>query len=174
MAEEELPPQEEAARKSGLAEQWQKLANWQKAGVLIGAGVLVIAVVAFVNQQQAPVATGNDQFMQPAGSQTGIVPGSNEQFPPVPVPPTPQGPPSPVSPVPPDVTGGFKTPPIIQHTQNYTVRGGDTLSSIAGRFGTTWQQLYSQNQQTIQSTAQQRGVQSNFQNFIYPGENLKI
>lgn len=76
--------------------------------------------------------------------------------------------------VPPDVSGGFKQPPVFQvpvtaqnpvplpkptltpaqpQFTNYQVQHGDNLSSIAARFGTTWQAIYAvpQNRQLIGS-----------------------
>jgi LysM repeat protein len=46
----------------------------------------------------------------------------------------------------------------------YTVKSGDTLSTIAAANGTTWQTLYSENQSTIGSNA----------NLIFPGQVLTI
>jgi nucleoid-associated protein YgaU len=47
---------------------------------------------------------------------------------------------------------------------SYTVKSGDTLSTIAAANGTTWQTLYSENQSTIGSNA----------NLIFPGQVLTI
>lgn len=47
---------------------------------------------------------------------------------------------------------------------NYTVKSGDNLSSIASKYGTTWQELYNANKQTIGSNP----------NLIYAGTNLTI
>lgn len=92
------PPQEAAAKKGGLAQEWRRLATWQKAGVLIGGGALVVAVMIYINHQAAPAATGNDttgsSALMPSGSMTGY-PGEGDQFPPVPVPPTTPPPTSP-------------------------------------------------------------------------------
>lgn len=51
-------------------------------------------------------------------------------------------------------------------TQYYTVRAGDNLSSIAGRFGVSggWQKLYANNRQAVGSNP----------NMIHPGLRLKI
>lgn len=47
---------------------------------------------------------------------------------------------------------------------NYTVKSGDNLSSIASKYGTTWQELYNANKQAI----------GNNPNLIYAGTNLTI
>lgn len=62
--------------------------------------------------------------------------------------------------------------PVPQRT--YTVVYGDTLSGIASRFGTTWQNLYSRNQQTIDTTSAQHGnpIPGGPWNNIFPGEVL--
>lgn len=49
-------------------------------------------------------------------------------------------------------------------TQYYTVVKGDNLSKIAGRFGTTWQQLYAWN----------KGVIGSDPNIIKPGQRLRV
>lgn len=51
--------------------------------------------------------------------------------------------------------------PGVQH---YTVRSGDTLSGIASRFATTWQQLYAWN----------RGIIGANPSFIKPGQTLRV
>lgn len=48
--------------------------------------------------------------------------------------------------------------------KTYTVREGDSLSSIASRFGTTWQRIYELNKATIGSNP----------NLIKPGQVLKL
>lgn len=45
----------------------------------------------------------------------------------------------------------------------YTVKAGDTLSSIAASYGTTWQQLHAANANTVADA-----------NLIYPGQVLEI
>lgn len=95
--------------KENFKEKWDKLATWQKAGVLIGGGVLVIMVILYLrNQSQAnaPI-TSSLPFTSPNGAQEGV-PGSGDQFPPVPTPtnPTPtQQPPPPVPIIPPSPDG---------------------------------------------------------------------
>lgn len=66
---------------------------------------------------------------------------------------------------------GPKAPPPTPaksqtQTQYYTVRSGDNLSSIAGRFGVAggWQKLYANNRQAVGSNP----------NMIHPGLRLKI
>lgn len=57
---------------------------------------------------------------------------------------------------------------------NYTVQRGDTLSGIARKYGTTWQDIYNKNKTLIDSDAQRHGVRANYYNFIYAGQVLKI
>lgn len=56
----------------------------------------------------------------------------------------------------------------------YTVQRGDTLSGIARKYGTTWQDIYNKNKTLIDSDAQRHGVRANYYNFIYAGQVLKI
>ena len=56
----------------------------------------------------------------------------------------------------------------------YIVQPGDCLSTIAQKFNTTWQELYRINQKEIDATAKAHGVKSNFQNYIYPNQKLKL
>lgn len=58
----------------------------------------------------------------------------------------------------------------------YTVRGGDTLSGIASQYGTSWQDVYSHNKETIDSVAAQRGnpIPGGPQNNIFPGEVIHV
>jgi nucleoid-associated protein YgaU len=49
-------------------------------------------------------------------------------------------------------------------TISYAVRKGDTLSSIASKYGTTWQKIYEDNKNTIGSNP----------NLIRPGQRLTI
>lgn len=69
--------------------------------------------------------------------------------------------------------GGVKTPggptpiptppPVTQGVQDYTVVAGDTLSGIAGRYKTTWQQLYAMNRDRIANP-----------NRIYTGQKIRV
>lgn len=66
-------------------------------------------------------------------------------------------------------------PPVAPPpARTYTVVRGDTLSGIAARLGTTWQNLFNQNQQTIVSTANRYGnpIPGGPQNNIFPNETL--
>jgi LysM repeat protein len=56
----------------------------------------------------------------------------------------------------------------------YIVQPGDCLSTIAQKFNTTWQELYRINKKEIDETAKAHGVKSNFQNYIYPNQKLKL
>lgn len=46
----------------------------------------------------------------------------------------------------------------------YTIKRGDTLSGIAGKYGTTWQTIYNNNRDIIGSNP----------NLIKPGQILKV
>lgn len=59
-----------------------------------------------------------------------------------------------------NVPGGGSAP----QTQNYTVKSGDTLSSIGAQFGTPWQQIYAWNQAVIGPNP----------NMIKPGQVLRV
>lgn len=56
----------------------------------------------------------------------------------------------------------------------YTVVPGDNLSKIAAKFKTTWKKLYEHNKDMIDRDAKAHGVKSNFQDYIYPGQVLKL
>lgn len=70
------------------------------------------------------------------------------------------------------VAGGASTGKKIPST--YVVVAGDNLSTIASRFGTTWKKLYDLNKAVIDKTAKSHGVKEHFENYIYPGEVLKL
>lgn len=68
---------------------------------------------------------------------------------------------------PPVKTGPKPTPkpkPKPAPSRTYVVKHGDTLSGIAGRYGTTWQKVYAAN----------KGVIGGNPNVIRPGEKLRI
>ena len=56
------------------------------------------------------------------------------------------------------------SPAPAPSTENYTVASGDNLSSIAAKFGTTWQQVYAWNRDTIGSNP----------NLIKAGQVLRV
>lgn len=86
--------------------------------------------------------------------------------------PTPPGPPTPGPNNPPQPP----TPPT-QAPSYYTVVSGDNLSHIADTHGfASWQSLYNfgNNTQTVMNTAKQHGITSNYQDWIYPGEQIQV
>lgn len=91
--------------------------------------------------------------------------------PPVNNPPPPPPPPTQPTPPPPP-----PPPPPKPATKTYTVVSGDTLSGIAGRFGTTWPILYNMNKGTIDQTSAQHGnpIPGGSWNNIFPGEVLQV
>lgn len=56
----------------------------------------------------------------------------------------------------------------------YVVKKGDTLSSIAKKYKTTWKKLYELNKTVIDSTAKKHGQITKFYNHIYIGTKLRI
>lgn len=62
----------------------------------------------------------------------------------------------------------------VQSNVTYTVQRGDNLSSIAKKYGTTWQDIYNKNKTLIDNDAKRHGVTANFHNFIYAGQVLTI
>lgn len=58
--------------------------------------------------------------------------------------------------------------------KTYIVKKGDTLSSIAKKYNTTWQKLYEKNKVNINSTAKAHGIKSEFYNHIYIGQKIEI
>ena len=72
-----------------------------------------------------------------------------------------------------NVTGGADTN-NGEIPATYTVVPGDNLSKIAARFKTTWKKLYELNKDMIDRDAKAQGVKSNFQDYIYPGQVLKL
>lgn len=67
-------------------------------------------------------------------------------------------------------------PKPASHTQQVvTVTGGDTLSSIAAKFGETWQQVWAYNLQAgVRSAADQATLKKRGPNLIYRGEQIYI
>lgn len=59
-------------------------------------------------------------------------------------------------------------------TIKYIVRRGDTLSYIAKKYGTTWQDIYNKNKTMIDNDAKRHGAKNNYHNFIYEGQVLTI
>jgi LysM repeat protein len=62
------------------------------------------------------------------------------------------------------VTGAVSSPAPSNQFSYYTVVRGDTLSGIAARFGTSWQQLFAWNRIAIGSNP----------NLIKPGQKLRV
>ena len=71
-----------------------------------------------------------------------------------------------------NVAGGVDNNNNIPAT--YTVVSGDNLSKIAAKFNTTWRKLYELNKEMIDRDAKAHGVKSNFENYIYPDQVLKL
>ncbi|MBR6114713.1 MAG: LysM peptidoglycan-binding domain-containing protein [Oscillospiraceae bacterium] len=63
-------------------------------------------------------------------------------------------------------------------SNTYTVKAGDTLTSIAKANGTTWRLLFTLNEETIVSTAKRHGIEvknyDDYANYIYAGEVLRL
>ena len=70
-----------------------------------------------------------------------------------------------------NVTGGATK---TTTPKTYTVVVNDNLSKIAAKFNTTWQKLYELNKAMIDKDAKAHGVKSHFENYIYPGQVLKL
>lgn len=83
---------------------------------------------------------------------------------PTPKPPTPTGGNSHHNTPPPKSSGGTNKTPSVPSPKTYTVQSGDNLSTIAARYGLSWQQLYNANKGTVGSNP----------NLIYPGQRLTI
>lgn len=66
------------------------------------------------------------------------------------------------------------TPTPSPVVKTYTVKTGDTLSSIAKTYKTTWKKLYELNKELIDSTAKKHGKKKDFYNYLYPGEKLRL
>ena len=62
------------------------------------------------------------------------------------------------------LTGASQPAPPPPGQTTYTVKKGDTLSSIARRYGTTWQEIYNKNKTVVGPNP----------NLIYPGQKLVI
>ena len=79
--------------------------------------------------------------------------------------------PTPVTPINHPVTSGG-------WMNEYTVVSGDTLSGIAYRHGTTWQNLYAHDKGVIDSTAIAHGMQpaplDGYAHWIFPGERIQL
>ena len=68
-----------------------------------------------------------------------------------------------------NVAGGTNT-----GADTYVVKEGDMLSTIAPKFNMTWKKLYQLNKELIDRDAKAHGVKANFENYIYPGQVLKL
>jgi LysM repeat protein len=68
------------------------------------------------------------------------------------------------------------TPKPVGWTKTYTIKSGDTLSAIAARLGTTWEQLYQHNENTINQISNAHGnpIPGGAWNNIFPGETIYI
>lgn len=106
MADEEKESSPESggddkAKKGGLLKDWKGLKGWQKAGVIIGGGALVVAIAMYYKQSQTP-ANGAQPSGTPGSYGPSEYPGEGDFFPPVaPTPPT-------TTPTPPSPTPGPK------------------------------------------------------------------
>lgn len=56
----------------------------------------------------------------------------------------------------------------------YVVKRGDTLSSIAKKYKTTWKKIYNLNKSLIDKEAKKHGIKKNFYNYLYAGEKLRV
>lgn len=96
------------------------------------------------------------------GSGTGTTSGTGSQAPTTPPPSS-----SSAAPASPGPSGPSGTP--------YTVKPGDTLSSIGAAFGEDWHAIYSNNAGLIESTAKAHGFgSSDGGHWIFPGEVLYV
>lgn len=64
--------------------------------------------------------------------------------------------------------------PIAPKVEYYVVKRGDTLSSIAKKYKTTWKKIYNLNKTLIDKEAKKRGIKKNFYNYLYVGEKLRV
>lgn len=138
--------------------------------LLILAGAFV-AYTFFIRRKSATTATAaaDPTAADPSSTPTDPPPAST---PPPTVTPPPTPPPGHTPPpVPPPV---HTPPPPPPASVTYTVKSGDTLSSIAAIYHTTWQALYDRNKSTIDSWAKARGEAAPYYNWIFPGEILHI
>lgn len=66
------------------------------------------------------------------------------------------------------------TPTPQPESEYYVVQKGDNLTKIARKYGTTWQKIYQMNKDLIDTQAKAHGIKSNFYNWIYPNQKLKV
>lgn len=71
-------------------------------------------------------------------------------------------------------TGGTTPPPTKKKSISYVVKSGDTLTKIASKEHVSLSSLEQQNKTVIESTAKKHGHNTNFDNWIFPGEKLVI
>lgn len=83
MAEEEHTEAPGGGKKSLLAD-WKGMKGWQKAGVLIAGGGLLIAILIYMKNQQNPQATGNSSGFGNAATEASQYPGSGDIYPSMP------------------------------------------------------------------------------------------
>ncbi len=76
----------EGGKKKGLIQDFEGMKGWQKAGVLIGAGALVIAILMYINSQNSSggQAVPNGLLASGAGAQPTNYSGAGDIYPSVP------------------------------------------------------------------------------------------
>lgn len=86
MAEEEEKGEEKAAEggKKGLLNDWKEMKGWQKAGVLIGGGALVVAILMYINSQNNGSGAVASAPLTSPGMEASNYPGYGDVYPSVP------------------------------------------------------------------------------------------
>lgn len=93
MADEEKGEGSESSEKAaeggkkGLLNDWKEMKGWQKAGVLIGGGALVVAILMYINSQNSSggQVPANGLLNSGAAAQPTNYPGYGDIYPSVPV-----------------------------------------------------------------------------------------
>jgi len=118
--------QEEGGKKGGFLSKWKGLAGWQKAGVLIAAAGLAIAIAMYFKNQPSNTTDGGTSTGVLGNGQTGeTFPGAGEVFPSLPT--TTSGG---AATVPPTTTGAT-TPPAGTSTVHAPVSASPVVRSPA-------------------------------------------
>lgn len=173
----------------GLTRKVGPLPMWGWGAVLLGAALVYSLLLKPRSKGDAGDAGGTGPIAEVPSdqvpdfiSQTNVTVNGGE--PAAPAGPTPTGPTTPpaarkailpaVTKVPPKVTGRRPVKGGAKAV-SYTVQHGDTLSSIAKRYGLTWQALWAYNTTAgVRPAATIKTLQSRGPNLLYAGETILI
>lgn len=128
------------------------------------------------NSHTSDQTTNNNTTGSVVNSPGGTVNPTPPPAAPLPQPPTVPPPTPVVQPPHPPQPPSNPAPPPANPFKQYTIVHGDTLSAIAGRFHTTWQNLYNINKGVVDqwAAAHNSPIPGGPWNNIFPGEQIQV